>query len=284
MLKLVLILSLICVVSCKENFNIDSIEQSSHVGNKENKDTTPEVGGVGFQLDITSEEVAELQTLMGSWMIISKMTMSNNNQTGAYIMEADQQKDRIAYGLPANIIRNAVNPSVPAPNSINFSSAITALEFDFDFPEIVETPASPNPNGILYQTIGGIVNGLMGGDVAGIVLAAFEDGTYRVSIRDSQGEVLSSVLSYQSLPTRVGIEFNANTSTFKVYLDDVPQVLLRNSYTPGNYQPVMGANETITNPVGNRGLPMKIRLITTGEDMTTQFSNGANDVLGNPIP
>ena len=124
----------------------------------------------------------------------------------------------------------------------------------------------------------------MGGDVAGIVLAAFEDGTYRVSIRDSQGEVLSSVLSYQSLPTRVGIEFNANTSTFKVYLDDVPQVLLRNSYTPGNYQPVMGANETITNPVGNRGLPMKIRLITTGEDMTTQFSNGANDVLGNPIP
>lgn len=284
MLKLVLILSLVCLVSCEGNFNIESIGQSLQVGNKETKDTTPEVGGVGFQLDITPEEVAELQTLMGSGMIISKIPMSNNNQTGSYELGADGQKDHLAYGLPANIIYNALNPSTPAPNAINFTSGITALEFDFDFPEIAETPVSPNPNGILYQTIGGIVNGLMGGDIAGVVLVAFENGTYRVSIRDFQGEVFSSVLSYQNLPTRVGIEFNANTSTFKVYFDDVPQVLSRNSYVLGSYHPVIAANETIANPVGNRGLLVKVRLITTGEDMTTQFSDGANDTLGNPLP
>lgn len=132
---------------------------------------------------------------MGSGMIISKIPMSNNNQTGSYVLEAGGQKDHLSYGLPANIIRNAVDPQTPAPNAINFSSGITAFEFDFDFPEIAETPASPNPNGILYQTIGGIVNGLMGGDIAGVVLVAFKNGTYSVSIRDSQGEVFSSVLS-----------------------------------------------------------------------------------------
>ena len=116
-----------------------------------------------------------------------------------------------------------------------------------------------------------------------VLLRANVDGTYSVDIDNSNGEILNLAVPYSSLPTRIGLEMNANNSTIKLFFNGVEQVLSDNSYSPQNavLEVVAGEVNILT---GNFGLNCTARLITTAEDITTNFSSGATDIFGTPLP
>jgi len=218
-------------------------------------------GGIGYQLDADAVDIAALGA--------SPLTMSNNYQTASYTL-AGATLDFQGAAVPAGT-------STGTGALLNFSSGKKAIECQFTFPS-----SGPGLGSDYYDSQCLIFKGDNSGMIAGIALIALSNGLLRINIASADGDIQLDV-PYTSTPSRAGIELDANAGTLAFYLDGVQKVIPNSTFTPGTAFVALIIGETTENAPANAGKVISTRLITTAEDMTTNFSAGTTDPFGNTI-
>lgn len=207
--------------------------------------------------------------------------MSENYQK-ASITLAQNTANESYYALPANCIYNLVDPNggYPETKSLDFTSGVKVLEFEINLPEQLFDEDNNNFNDGSYKISGNFFPPSNVGELKGRILIVSNSGQYSLSILWGTALVFSNFFSYHQLPKKIGFEFNANNSSFKVYFDGINQTLLNNSFTPEKLAiGFLLGQEALSSP--NAGRVASIRLITLAQDMTTSFSLGTTDPFGN---
>ncbi len=240
-----------------------------------NEQTTPEMG-IGYQLDAPPAELASIG-------LTGLATMSDNYQK-ASITLIENSGNETYYVLPANSIYNINDPNddYPETKSLDFTSGIKGFEFEIDLPEQTLDGDNNNSNDGTYQLSGNFFPYSDIEILTGQLRVTANSGSYYVSLDWGGQNILAESYSYSQLPQKISFEFNSQTSTFKVYFDGVNKTLTNNNYTPEKLGVgFLLGQENLSSP--NAGKIASIRLITLAQDMTTTFSSGTTDYLGNAM-
>lgn len=249
--------------------NTPSQDTDDEGADEDEIDEVVDTGG-GYQLDMGLEEIAEIEAMIGA--PTSLMGISGQMRTYAF----NGSGQAFYYALPANTFYHMVNPGTTPPARLDFSSGIRAFELEFSIPERSELGGS-------FEIVGGLAYDMTSSGDAMVRFSSDENGLYYVAITGASGSLFHQAYPYASLPSRIGFELNAETSTFEVYFDGVKQTLIGdNTYSFPSYLGVIGGSEWGMT-AGNIGKVISARLITTAADMTTPFSPGVTDPFGNPI-
>lgn len=269
---LLLLLPLLLLLSCGARIDLNGdldggAVADNNAGGGGGADPDPIVGAIGYQLDEDPAVIA------GFGAGVAAATMSNNNQTASYSLAGAPASDLFRLAFPANFST--------APVTIDISTGKKAIECEYTFPNAVN---SGGVSEAYITTCAVLESPYVGTDIAYVKLLALTNGTF--SIEASVGGVLTtwSGLAHNALPSKMALEFNANTSTVTLYFDGVTQALNSNTYTPQDAIIAISIAEFTANPAGNAGSTITTRLITKAAEMTTDFSVGTVDPFGDPAP
>lgn len=198
--------------------------------------------------------------------------MSNNYQTAKFTLTPEYD---VSVAYPANFFYYMSDPMSTPPATLDFSSGIKTFELEINFPR---------------YDVGAVVNSLTLASLSFEehiqIIIVNELTTYVVGVAKGNFSNIETLWSgtHSELPVRIGVELNATTSTFKIYLDGVEYAVNDNTYVPQN---LIFATDSrvIYSPEGDDfNLISRTRLITRAAGMTTSFSSGATDPFGTPIP
>lgn len=269
-MKYFLILNLFFLFSCKGDLEVTGFSNKGK--NLAIDETQNLVKSYPFEID--EDEINSYATYLGFPLELFGMPVLSNDKQKISITTTDDQI-KLFNAFPKNSIYFIMDPLTTPPATLDFSSGVKAVEFEASFPEKLETGGSYTISAS-FMTFPTLIAHLS------IAYGTRPDGTYVFNVVKNGVTVLELNTSHSFLPSKIGFEFNANTATYKVYLDNVEQTLTDNTYVPGHYVGGLGIGQVMLTG-NNIGLAISVGIVADASKMTTTFRSDATDPFGKLI-
>lgn len=146
--------------------------------------------------------------------------MNNNYQTAKFTLTPEYD---VSAAYPANFFYYMSDPMSTLPATLDFSSGIKTFELEINFPRY-DVGAVINTLTLASLSFGERIQIVIGNEMTTYVVGVAKGSFSNIKILRSG--------THSELPVRIGVELNATTSTFKIYLDGVDYAVNDNTYVP----------------------------------------------------